>query len=567
VAVKGLGGFQLFADASNEMAVEALRHRKQREEKPFALMYPTLDAVLRSCEVSDAEARLLLGPEAPILLLRRRFRLDNLVVDAVAPNNPYLGVMLPYTPLHHLLMAEIGRPVIATSGNLSDEPMCIDETEAVSRLGGIADLFLVHNRPIARHVDDSIVRMVAGRELVMRRARGYAPLPVFLGAEAPPIVAVGGHQKNTIAVTSGVNAFISQHIGDLESKPSTDAFLQVLESLEGLYRADPQVVAADLHPDYTSTRYAFTLGLPVVQVQHHFAHVASCMTENDLEGPVLGVSWDGTGYGLDGTVWGGEFLLAASTSEFTRVASLRPFRLPGAEQAVRQPRRSALGVLYAMWGDQVARAAVLAEAFSQTERTLLVQLMQRGVLAPVTTSAGRLFDAVASLVSLKHKVNFEGQAAMLLEHAIDETERGSYVCGIERNGFRFAPEPTWQVPDYVVDWEPMIAAILRDVADGVPVGTISGRFHNALANAIAAIAAHVGEPRVVLTGGCFQNRVLTERTIARLREEGFKPYWHQRVPPNDGGLSLGQIAACLDPAVKVRAARGTPEEEAPGVTA
>jgi hydrogenase maturation protein HypF len=215
----------------------------------------------------------------------------------------------------------------------------------------------------------------------------------------------------------------------------------------------------------------------------------------------------------------------------------------------------------------VARAAVLAEAFSQTERTLLVQLMQRGVLAPVTTSAGRLFDAVASLVSLKHKVNFEGQAAMLLEHAIDETERGSYVCGIERNGFRFAPEPTWQVPDYVVDWEPMIAAILRDVADGVPVGTISGRFHNALANAIAAIAAHVGEPRVVLTGGCFQNRVLTERTIARLREEGFKPYWHQRVPPNDGGLSLGQIAACLDPAVKVRAARGTPEEEAPGVTA
>lgn len=553
VALKGLGGFQLLVDATNDVAVGALRRRKQREEKPFAVMYPRLDDVLLACEVSDEEARLLQSPEAPIVLVRRRFELDDGIVSGVAPANPYLGVMLPYTPLHHLLMAGVARPVVATSGNLTDEPMCTNEHDALSRLGGIADMFLVHDRPIVRHVDDSIVRMMAGRELVMRRARGYAPLPLPIGEDAPSMLAVGGHQKNTVTVTAGANAFISQHIGDLESKPSTDAFFQVLDSLGRLYRAEPTLVAADLHPDYLSTRHAFSLGLPVVQVQHHFAHVASCMLENDLDGPVLGVSWDGTGYGLDGTVWGGEFLLADNMTSFTRAAALRPFRLPGAEQAVRQPRRSALGVLYAMFGSRVADRDEPAGAFSKAERALLTQMMLRAVLAPVTTSAGRLFDAVASLVGLAHKVSFEGQAAMLLEHAIDDTETGRYVCNIDRDAARFAPDTSWLAPGYIVDWEPMIARILHDVAAGTPPGVVAARFHNTLADVIVAVATHVGETRVVLTGGCFQNRALTERAIARLRGAGFKPYWHQRVPPNDGGLSLGQIAACLDPAVKVRA--------------
>jgi hydrogenase maturation protein HypF len=553
VALKGLGGFQLIVDAANEPAVAALRERKHREEKPFALMYPRLDEVELACEVSDGEARLLLSPEAPILLLKRRFQIADRIADGVAPSNPYLAVMLPYTPLHHLLMTAIDRPVVATSGNIAEEPMCIDEADAISRLGGIADLFLVHDRPIVRHVDDSIVRMMAGRELVMRRARGYAPLPVHLGEDAPPIVAVGGHQKNTIAVAVGHNAFISQHIGDLESKASTDAFLEVIESLEGLYRAAPQMVAADLHPDYVSTKYAYSLGLPVVQVQHHFAHVTSCMTENDLDGPVLGVSWDGTGYGLDGTVWGGEFLLATSTNSFTRVACLRPFRLPGAERAVREPRRSALGVLYAMKGDAAADSELIARAFSAVERKLLVQLLARGEMAPITTSAGRLFDAVAALTGLKQKAGFEGQAAMLLEHAIDDTEKDSYPFAISYDTAKFAPRSPWQLPDYVVDWEPLIAAILHDLAAGTSTGIIAARFHNALADAIVAVAVRVGERQVVLTGGCFQNRALTERAIDRLRAAGFRPYWHQRVPPNDGGLSLGQIAACLDPAVKVRA--------------
>ena len=552
VAVKGLGGFQLMADASNESAVAALRQRKLREEKPFALMYPDLEQLEIACEVSDAEAQLLLSPESPIVLLKRRFEFDDHVAGSVAPANPYLGVMLPYTPLHHLLMAEIGRPVVATSGNLCDEPMCIDEAEAVSRLSGIADLFLVHNRPIVRPVDDSIVRTVAGRALVMRRARGYAPLPIRLGHEVPSLVAVGAHQKNTVAVTSGANVFISQHIGDLETKPATDAFLHVLENLEGLYRAAPTAVVADMHPDYVSTKHACSLGLPVIQVQHHFAHVASCMLENDLEGPVLGVSWDGTGYGLDGTIWGGEFLLADTTASFTRAASLRPFRLPGGEEAVRQPRRSALGVLFEIWGDALAGAEALREAFRPAERSILLQMLQRGIQAPITTSAGRLFDAVASLTGLKQITSFEGQAAMLLEHAIDDSEGGHYACVVSRDAAGFAPDATWLLPDYVLDWGPMIVSILHDVAEGTPVGVISARFHNTLAEAIVAVAARVGEPRVVLTGGCFQNRALTERAIDRLRTAGFKPYWHQRVPPNDGGLSLGQIAACLDPAVKVR---------------
>lgn len=554
VAVKGLGGFHLMADASNDAAVRRLRERKHREEKPLALMYPTLDDVRRHCAVSAVEARLLASAEAPIVLLTRLEASGAGLSAAVAPRNPALGVMLPYTPLHLVLLDEIGGPVVATSGNISDEPICTDESEALERLGGIADLFLVHDRPIVRHVDDSIVRVMLGRELVLRRARGYAPLPVPLRTEGPPTVAVGGHLKNTVAVTAGSNAFISQHIGDLGTQPSTEAFLAVTASLETLFDVRPELAVADLHPDYLSTKYAASLGLPTVRVQHHYAHVAACMAENEIDGSVLGVSWDGTGYGPDGTVWGGEFLLTGDRS-FTRAACLRPFSLPGGERAVREPRRSALGLLYAMLGEAVAATpGVPLGAFAPDERQVLLQALRRGLHAPVTTSAGRLFDAVAAVLGLCERSSFESQAAMELEFAVDPAVADAYPFALDDRVDRFAPEGGWHAPRLVTDWEPMVRALLADQQAGAPVGTMAARFHNMLVELIVAVAARVGERRVVLTGGCFQNRRLTERTVVRLGEAGFTPYWHQRVPPNDGGLSLGQIAAARRGGLPIEAA-------------
>ena len=568
VAVKGLGGFHLVVRADDDEAVRRLRARKHREEKPFAVMVASLAAVEDACDVSAAEARLLTSPEAPIVLLTRRSaglesratgagdeddRLARnvscaVIVASVAPNNPSLGVMLPYTPLHHLLVRAVGVPIVATSGNLSDEPICTDEYEAVTRLAGIADLFLVHDRPIVRHVDDSIVRVVLGRELVLRRARGYAPLPIPLRRPAPPLLAVGAHLKNTVAITAGANVFISQHIGDLETPQSLAAFHQVIDSVGTLYRAQPVAVVADLHPGYLSTKYAHTLGLPVTSVQHHYAHVAACMAENDLKGRVLGVSWDGTGYGPDGTVWGGEFLLTGSdlTPGFERVATLRPFRLPGGDAAVREPRRSALGLLYALYGPTIAARDDLPPlaAFGPDARRVLVQAIERGVNAPWTTSAGRLFDAVASLTDSRQVSTFEGQAAMELEFSLDSARVDPYPFVLSSRGADFAPSP-WKPPATVVDWGPMIEAIIREIRAGVPRGVISARVHASLADMIVRVALLVGEPRVVLTGGCFQNRHLVELAVEGLRTAAFRVYWHQRVPPNDGGISLGQIAAAM----------------------
>ncbi len=576
VAVKGLGGFHLMVDARNEKAVQLLRERKQREEKPFALMFPTLESIKAVCEVSPLEERLLRSPESPIVLLRRRSILNSQPSTSVAPNNPHLGVMLPYTPLHHLLLAELGFPVVATSGNLSDEPICTDEHEALERLGGIADVFLVHNRPIVRHVDDSIVRVMLDRELVLRRARGYAPLPITLNPQLStlnpqPILAVGAHLKNCVALSVGNQVFISQHIGDLETEPAYDAFCRVIDDFQKLYEAKPQIIAADLHPDYLSTKYAKefvaqasrpvsktqTGGLCHVGVQHHIAHVLSCMAENEIVPPVLGVSWDGTGYGLDGTVWGGEFFLVTAEN-VERIAHLRPFRLPGGDQAVKEPRRSALGLLHEMSGSQdnllLHMQHELRQTFSPQELTALKTMLEKKLNSPVTTSAGRLFDAVASLVNLRQKIRFEGQAAMELEFALD---------GIETDEAYSLPIVDCQLPietvsspvnkstirnpqsAIVLDWSPMIESILSNVKNGVSIGIISAKFHNALAEGIVAVAKRAGQERVVLSGGCFQNRYLTERTVRRLQAEGFRPYWHQRVPPNDGGIALGQVIAAL----------------------
>ena len=637
VAVKGLGGFHLIVDARNDQAVQRLRERKHREEKPFALMFPSLAAIRTECEVSVLEERLLRSPESPIVLLRRlvhphpgplpqerESRLPSLrkrvtagntteveqigphdgcslspgeragvkadvgqnlppVAPSVAPNNPCLGAMLPYTPLHHLLLAELGFPVVATSGNLTDEPICTDEHEALERLGNIADVFLVHNRPIVRYVDDSIVRVILDRELVLRRARGYAPLPISIGGASsvspdnqgvaelrPPkiILAVGAHLKNTVALSIGSQVFISQHIGDLETEQANQAFRRVIADFEKLYEARPQIIAADLHPDYLSTKFAREIaaqafspagsrdvpaaasnpaergrsadpqagGPRCLGVQHHVAHVLSCMAENELSPPVLGVSWDGTGYGLDGTIWGGEFFIVTDRT-VERVAHLRPFQLPGGDQAVKEPRRVALGLLYEIFGDAIFERKDLAPvaAFSKAELTTMKTMLAKRLNSPVTSSMGRLFDAVASLVNLRQQIRFEGQAAMELEFALDGmTTDEAYSLSLAT---RHSP--------LVLDWSPMIEAIRLDVKGGVAIGEISAKFHNALVEAIVAVAKHCGRNRVVLSGGCFQNRYLTERAVQRLQGEGFQPCWHQRVPPNDGGIALGQVIAAL----------------------
>ncbi len=529
-AVKGLGGFHLMVDARNETAVRELRERKRREEKPFAIMAVDLVQALRTCSASEVERRLLRSPERPIVLLSRLPGPSD-IAKSVAPGNPTLGVMLPGTPLHHLLLRELGFPVVATSGNLSEEPMCTDEHEAVERLRGIAEVFLVHDRPILRHVDDSIVREVAGRELVLRRARGFAPLPISVDHELAPVLAVGGHQKNTIAAALGTQVFISQHIGDLETAESHQAFVSVIDAFQSLYAFTPTTLACDLHPDYLSTQHAERSCLPVVKVQHHHAHVLACMAENRLRPPVLGIAWDGSGLGSDGTVWGGEFLHVTGAG-FRRVAHIRPFLLPGNAKAVREPRRVALAILYEVFGDKAfALDLPTLCSFSPAELGTLRTMLRQRLNTPTTSSAGRLFDAFASLLNLRQAASFEGQAAMELEFALaDVNVDDSYPYVLRGEG-----ETLW------LDWEPMVRAVLAE--PGIDVARASARFHNTLVDMAVDVATRIGETNIVLSGGCFQNRYLTERMVSRLLGAGYRPYWHQRVPPNDGGLALGQIMA------------------------
>ena len=531
VAVKGIGGFHLLVDATNAAAINRLRERKHRDEKPFALMFPSLASVREFCRVDELEERLLLSAESPIVLLRKQPRCR--LPEQIAPGNPYLGAMLPYSPIHHLLMREVGSPVVATSGNLSDEPICTDENEALRRLAEIADVFLVHDRPIVRHVDDSVARVLLGREQLLRRARGYAPLPISLKGNCSPALAVGAHQKNTIALAIGDQAFVSQHLGDLDTLESRSAFEAVIASFEQLYGAPEPTIICDLHPDYASTNYAQSRSQAPFQVQHHYAHALSCMLENQLDAPALAVTWDGSGFGTDGTVWGGEFLQIDKNS-FRRTAHLRTFPLIGNEKAVREPRRSALGMLYEMSGDAVFEDRLLSPScsLSERERQLFPRMVASRINTPRTSSAGRLFDAVAALLDIRQRCSFEGQAAMELEFlATEGTSSEAYDCRLK------------SADDIEVDWEPMIRGILNELAGGAAKPEIARKFHNTLAEMIAAVSKAVGLEAVVLTGGCFQNRLLTELAVARLCREGFQPYWHHRIPPNDGGITPGQIAA------------------------
>jgi hydrogenase maturation protein HypF len=522
VAVKGLGGFHLMVDATNEDAVSRLRLLKVREEKPFALMAPSLRVVQEICSVSALEERALTAPESPIVILSKAS--CEFIAPSVAPNNPYLGVMLPYTPLHHILMSEMRQPVVATSGNRSNEPIAIDEREALQQLKGLADIFLVHNRPIRRHADDSIVRVILGREQVLRRARGYTPLPVRISHSVPAILGVGGHLKNTVALATEQRVFVSQHIGDLETKEAFNAFVRVIDDFQTLYGISPDMVSTDLHPDYASTAYANGFarlhGVPIERIQHHWAHVISCMTENDVVPPALGVAWDGTGYGTDGTIWGGEFLLAFDNG-FRRAAHFRTFPLAGGDSAIRHTKHTATALLYEIFGSR---------SFTGDEPPLLRQMLEKGIRCQRTSSVGRLFDAVASLIGIRERVSFEGQAAMELEFQTVPNVTDSYPYEISNGEVM------------IVDWEPMIREILHE-RETMSRSVIASKFHNTLAAIVVDVARRVGEARVVLSGGCFQNRYLTEHVVHGLTNAGFSAYWHQRIPPNDGGIALGQVMA------------------------
>ena len=566
VAVKGLGGFQLWVDATSEEAVGRLRARKRRPEKPFALLFPSIEAVRDYCLLSSDEEALLCSPQGPIVLVRKRR--DAAVAESVAPANPYLGAMLPATPLHHLMMALLQRPMVATSGNRSEEPIVTDEREAVVRLKGIADALLVHDRPIARPVDDSVVLVVPGniktedreqREepkanvVILRRARGYAPQAIRWndgsanGDGRSPILAVGGHLKNTVAFLTSNRVVLSQHLGDLSTVEADKAFRQAVADLQRLLCVEPQVIACDLHPDYRSTVFARTLSealsVPLIPVQHHHAHVASCMAEHRLDGEVLGIAWDGAGYGVDSQVWGGECLIA-SYKQFTRFASLKPFRLLGGEAAMRDPSRPAASVLWECMGEEMLVQDLVSWKVSGDRREQLAALLRSGAASPWTTSMGRLFDAMASLTGLCHQASFEGQAAMAVQFAAEQEA--------DEGGLRIVGYPIDVIPGHntgakwLLDWRPTINALMDDLRKGINPDKIAARFHVGLAEGVVRVAEAAGLPRVVLTGGCFQNRLLLSLVRRRLEEAGFTVHSHALVPPNDGGLSLGQavVAAC-----------------------
>lgn len=542
IALKGLGGFQLIVDARNDSAVIKLREKKHRDEKPFALMFPNVDMISSVCVVSETELAMLTSPESPIVLLKRKFN-SNLNSESVsinvAPNNPYLGIMLPYTPLHHLLMRELKFPIVATSGNLSEEPMCIDEHEALDRLKNIADYYLVHNRPIVRHVDDSIVKSINDRRMILRRARGFAPLPLQirnknLTNEDKVILAVGGQLKNTIAIKKGDNIFISQHIGDLSTHESFSTFKKTIKDFEEMYLAKPDEIVTDLHPEYLSTKYAESRNINLSQVQHHYAHVAACRLENQIEGEALGVSWDGTGFGLDKTIWGGEFFYS-NDSDYKHVAQFRKFMLPGGEAAIKEPRRSVCGILYEIYGENFFdyMPKSLRDNFTNNDLQIIYKLLSKKINSPQTSSVGRLFDAVSSLLNICSISNYEGQAAMMLEFAADANELGEYPFNISEKEI------------LIIDWQTMIENILDNINNGVSSSSISARFHNTLARIILRTAEKLNFKKIILSGGCFQNTLLTEKTIKLLEKNKFEVYWHQRIPPNDGGISVGQIAAYL----------------------
>jgi hydrogenase maturation protein HypF len=550
IAIKGLGGFHLACDATNAQAVTELRNRKLRVDKPFAIMMPGIETVEKHCHINDSERELLLSAARPIVLLKRKP--ESNIVREVAPNQDWVGVMLPYTPLHYLLFADSKfSALVMTSGNLSEEPIATGNDEARERLSKLADAFLMHNRDIHIRCDDSVVRvfddsrksqivnrklapsLVEGSIYPIRRSRGYSPFPVKLPFEAPQLLAAGSELKNTFCITNRNYAFLSHHIGDMENYETLRSYEHGVQHFEKLFRVTPEAIAYDLHPNYLATRYALERAMVenihVIGVQHHHAHIAACMAEHGLEGtrPVIGVAFDGTGYGEDGAIWGGE-ILVADYKAFQRRFYLEYFPLPGGDAAIKRPARTALALLWSLgmeWGERLNPVA----EFPEKDINLLKAQLEKKINTPITSSMGRLFDAAASLAGVRQQVNYEGQAAIEFEALADPAEAEKYPFELDGDQVRVRG---------------VVEKLIRDVEAEVPVAKISTRFHNGLAEAVLEICVKIksetGLNEVALSGGVWQNITLLGRTLSLLKKDGFRVYLHREVPPNDGGLSLGQ---------------------------
>jgi len=535
LALRSLGGFHLAVDAKNDTAVRELRRRKGREEKPLALMAPTLEKIRKFCYLTPEEEWQLRLPTRAIILLQRIPEEE--IAPSVAPGNRSLGFMLPSTPLHYLLLLDHFEALVLTSGNHSEEPIVTSNADAMARLGKIADYFLVHNREIQQRCDDSILRVVEHRPRLIRRARGFVPAPVLLKVPTTKqILACGGELKNAVALSRAEEVFLSQHIGDLDNPLAMDFFGETISHLSNVLEIEPEVIACDMHPEYLGTKWAQEqAGLPLIPVQHHHAHLAAVLAENQVEEPAIGIILDGTGYGLDGTIWGGEVLLGNCHS-VTRHAWLRPFPLPGGAAAIRQPWRAALSVLNTSYeGDFLRLQLPLFEALSTDMIDIVLDMISKDINAPLTSSCGRLFDSVASILGIRSEVTYEAQAAVELEMSADESEEGLYRESLK--GF---------CPRGELDWTSMVVQIVSDINKEVEVSRISARFHRTLAEmfVVSAISAreHHEIRSVGLSGGVFQNRYFLTHLSRRLEEEGFVVLTHSKVPTNDGGLALGQVA-------------------------
>ncbi|MFN8414419.1 MAG: carbamoyltransferase HypF [Anaerolineales bacterium] len=543
IAIKGLGGFHLACDAINVKAVSELRACKLRVDKPFALMMPDIETIQQHCEVSDDEKELLISAAHPIVLLKKKP--ESSIVEEVSPKQDWLGVMLPYTPLHHLLFSKnhsLFSALVMTSGNLSEEPIATDNNEARERLSKLADAFLMHNRDIHIRCDDSVVRTFESFNFQtfkhaniypIRRSRGYSPFPVKLPFDVPQILAAGSELKNTFCITNKNYAFLSHHIGDMENYETLKSFEQGVEHFEKLFRVKPEAITHDMHPNYLATRYALERAerenIPTFAVQHHHAHIAACMAEHGLVEPVIGVSFDGTGYGEDGAIWGGEFLVA-DYKNYQRAAHLEYFPLPGGDAAIKKPARTALALLWSLKLEWDERLASAVEFCTEDQVTLRVQL-EKKINTPLTSSMGRLFDAAAALAGVRQKVNYEGQAAIEFEALADPSEAGIYSFGLEQAEVKIRSA---------------VEALVKDVMAGISIQKISARFHNGLAESVREtvkkISKDSGIKSVVLSGGVWQNITLLRRSLSLLKNDGFEVYIHREVPTNDGGLSLGQAA-------------------------
>ena len=543
LAVKGAGGYHLVVAAGHVGATAALRARKHRADKPFALMVADLTQARSLCLVDQAAGDLLASARRPIVLLPRHPGSAALVAPAVAPGNRQLGLMLPSTPLHHLLLAAAGMPVVATSGNVADEPIAFTDADARTRLRGIADAFLTHDRAIHMRTDDSVSRLAGGREQLIRRARGYVPEPLALSlAVRRPVLGCGAQLKNTFCLAKGSRAFVSHHIGDLENAETLASFTAGIEHFRRLFDIQPQLVAHDLHPDYLSGKYAAGLtDADLVGVQHHHAHIASCLADNGHPGPAIGVAFDGTGYGSDGTLWGGEFLVADLTG-FRRAGFLEPVPMPGGAAAIRQPWRMAAAYLRTAYGSTPPPGLAVRQR-NEKQWDAIGQLAERGINAPLTSSAGRLFDAVAALLGVRDAISYEGQAAIELEQLADPAEPGRYpvrLAGLAVLGTGASARPV------VVSGSDLVRAAAEDLTAGVAAPVIAGRFHNGLAAAVASVCAVLREQTglgvVALSGGVFQNVLLAGAVARQLTDAGFAVLQHRQVPCNDGGISLGQVA-------------------------